>query len=315
MAGAAIETLGLIKRFGRQPVLDGLTFRVEPGEVFCLLGPNGAGKSTLLHLILGFLRPDAGEIRVLGAAPGPARHVGYLPERVRYHAHFAPREYLRYLGRFASLDGRTLEARVAGVLAQVDLTAASERRLGTFSKGMLQRLGLAQALLGDPELLLVDEPTSGLDPAGQREVLDILLDLRRRGHTILACTHQLAEVELLADRVGVLWQNRLAALVRLADLPTAGGVVVQVRGAGPSPDVAARLAALGPAVAIAGREVRVHGDESIQQAALRGLVDAGLAVADLRPIQSGIEALYLEAIRGGSAEERVEAAKPREVAR
>jgi ABC-2 type transport system ATP-binding protein len=296
MPEAAIEAIGVRKRYGKVPVLDGLDLCVFSGEVFCLLGPNGPGKSTLIHLLLGFIRLDAGQIRVLGQEPGRACRVGYVPEHVRYHGHFAPREYLRYLGHSADLRGHPLEARIDDVLAMVNLERVADRRLGTFSKGMLQRLGLAQALLPEPDILLVDEPTSGLDPAGQREVLDILLTLRRRGHTILACTRQLSEVELLADRVGVLWSGKLAALARVADLPPTSGVVVKIGSPGLGAADASQLADHGMTVSESGSEITIRGDRQLQRFALQRVLDAGLTVAELRPVRAGVEALYLDAI-------------------
>jgi ABC-2 type transport system ATP-binding protein len=221
----AVEAIDVRKRLGTVCVLDSLTLRVEAGEVYGLLGPNGAGKSTLLHVILGLLRPDRGTLRVLGTAPERARaRVGYLPERPRYHAHFAPLEYLRALGALSDLSGPELEARCRDLLALVGLSDAASRRLGQFSKGMLQRFGIAQALLHAPDLLLVDEPSSGLDPAGQREIVDLLLALRRQGHTIVMCTHHLGEAHQLCDRVGVLSRGRLAAEVVVASAGGIGGL-------------------------------------------------------------------------------------------
>jgi ABC-2 type transport system ATP-binding protein len=221
----AVEAIDVRKRLGPIRVLDGLTLRVVAGEVYGLLGPNGAGKSTLLHVALGLLRPDGGMVRVLGTTPERARaRVGYLPERPRYHTHFAPLEYLRALGALSDLSGAALEARCRDLLALVGLSDAASRRLGQFSKGMLQRFGIAQALLHEPDLLLVDEPSSGLDPAGQREIVDLLLALRRQGHTIVMCTHHLGEAHQLCDRVGVLSGGRLAAEVVVASAGGVGGL-------------------------------------------------------------------------------------------
>ena len=186
LPSAAIAAVDLHKRYASLQVLRGLTLHVPAGEVYGILGPNGAGKSTLVHLLLGFLRPDSGQVRIFGRSPAAARdRLGYLPERVRYHSHFTAREYLQALGAFGDLRGRALADRCRTVLIQVGLAAAADRRIGGFSKGMLQRLGIAQAILHEPELLLIDEPTSGLDPAGQHEMIELVADLGRRGHTIL----------------------------------------------------------------------------------------------------------------------------------
>src|SRR6266511_2953974 len=273
---AAIEATDIHKRFGPLAVLQGLTLRVERGEVYGLLGPNGAGKSTLIHLLLGFLRPDHGRLTLLDTAPTAARsRLGYLPERLNYYAYCTAREYLADMGAFSGLRGPALAQRCRVLLQQVGLAAAVDRRIGGFSKGMLQRLGIAQALIHDPELLLIDEPTSGLDPAGQHELIELLSALRLQGHTILLCSHQLAEVEALCDRVGILRGGRRAAEARVAE-----------------------LCALGPAVAVDGREIHIGGEDALQQRVLRALLDAGIGIAELRPSGAGLVDLYLKVTHG-----------------
>src|SRR5689334_10450491 len=203
----AIETENLYKSFDGVAVLRGLDLRAPEGKVYGLLGSNGAGKSTLIHLLLGFLKPSGGRMRLLGQhdLESIRGRVGYLPERLRYHLRYTGREYLRYLGRFSDLREPQLSARVDEELAAMGLRDAADRLLSTYSKGMLQRLGVAQALLTDPEVLLIDEPTSGLDPSGQRELLDLLTAVRARGHTIFLATHILSEAEQLCDYVGILF--------------------------------------------------------------------------------------------------------------
>ena len=291
----AISAVDLWKRYGSLQVLRGLTLHVEAGEVYGLLGPNGSGKSTLMHLLLGFLRPDSGRVRVFDTSPVAVRdRVGYLPERVRYHSHFTAREYLRALGAFSDLRGRALADRCQAVLIQVGLAAVAERRLGGFSKGMLQRLGIAQALLHDSDLLLIDEPTSGLDPAGQHEMTELVTDLRRRGHTILLCSHQLAEVAELCDRVGILAGGRLAAQASLGDLAATKGVTIVPRTQELPAAALNGLRALGPGIEVVGREVNVGGDETLQRLALRALLDAEVSIAELKPRQNGLMELYLQ---------------------
>ncbi|HMQ35048.1 MAG TPA: ABC transporter ATP-binding protein [Chloroflexaceae bacterium] len=295
-----IEIDDLHKSYGDLPVLQGLSLRVAAGEAFGLLGPNGSGKSTLIHLMLGFLRPNSGRIRLLGS-PNLDRtrpRVGYIPERQRYHTRYTAREYLRFLGQFSGLGGGALSDRVDAELRAVGLDEAADRSLGTFSKGMLQRLGVAQALLMDPDLLLIDEPTSGLDPAGQREVLELLNEVRVRGHTVFLCTHYLHEVELLCDRVGVLAGGRIATEATVGDLR---GVPSSVRihvGA-LSPELRAQLADLGPAVHCDAQNVRISPNApALQEAVLRALLDAGVLILALEPIESPLERLYLQAVRG-----------------
>jgi ABC-2 type transport system ATP-binding protein len=293
----AIEAQELQKRYGTLQVLQGLTLRVASGEVYGLLGPNGAGKSTLIHLLLGLLRPDAGRLAVLGLPPAAAcRRVGYLPERVRYHTHCTAREYLHDLGVFSNLRGAALTERCRALLQLTGLAAAADRRLGTYSKGMLQRLGVAQALLHSPDLLLIDEPTSGLDPAGQHELLELLAELRGQGRTILLCTHQLAEVEALCDRVGILRGGRLAAEAPVRDLTAPGGVTIMVKGGALPAGLADTLRALGADVA--GGELRLGADDALQARVLRLVLDAGLGIAELQPSGSTLIDLYLRVTNG-----------------
>jgi len=295
-----IEIAELHKNYGELPVLQGLSLRVAAGEVYGLLGPNGVGKSTLIHLMLGFLRPSRGRLRIFGDSnlERVRPRVGYIPERQRYHTRYTPREYLRFLGSFSGLAGADLHERVERELATVGLRDAAERNLGTFSKGMLQRLGVAQALLTDPDLLLIDEPTSGLDPAGQREVIELLAAVRDRGHTVFLCTHYLHEVELLCDRVGVLAGGRITIEAQVADLrDVAGSVRVQVGAL--SLEQRRHLEALGVGVRADAQSVRINPNTpALQAAVLRALLDAGVAILALEPLESPLERLYLQAISG-----------------
>lgn len=295
-----IEIVDLHKAYGDLQVIQGLSLRVGAGEVFGLLGPNGAGKSTLIHLMLGFLRPSRGKLRLFGDSnlERVRPRLGYIPERQRYHTRYTPREYLRFLGAFSGLQGADLRDRVERELATVGLGDAADRSLGTFSKGMLQRLGVAQALLTDPDLLLIDEPTSGLDPAGQREVIELLAAVRDRGHTVLLCTHYLHEVELLCDRVGVLANGRISAEAQVADLrAVAGSVRLQVGAL--SLEQRRRLEAHGPAVRADAQSLRISPNTPVLQAAvLRTLLDAGVAILALEPLESPLERLYLQAVNG-----------------
>src|SRR5689334_10413034 len=227
----AIQTDNLYKYYDSVDVLKGLDLRVAPGQVYGLLGPNGSGKSTLLHLLLGFLKPSKGTVQLFGEQDleQVRGRVGYLPERLRYHLRYTGREYLRYLGRFSDLGEPGLSERVEQELAAVRLTDAADRMLSTYSKGMLQRLGIAQALLADPEILLIDEPTSGLDPAGQREMLDLLAEVRSRNHTIFLTTHYLDEIDVICDTVGILYAGKLAAELDVQSLRAPGrNVLIEV---------------------------------------------------------------------------------------
>ena len=188
----------------------GISFSVQPGEVFGLLGPNGSGKSTTIRMILGLLKKDAGKLLVMGEKPGARAalsKIGYLPEITYLHPFLTPRETLMYYGQLFGLSQKVLKERIEDLLALVGLSKVAHRRVGAFSKGMARRVGLAQALINAPSLLVLDEPTSGLDPIGTREVKDLILALRARGIAVLMSSHLLADVQACADRVLILHQG------------------------------------------------------------------------------------------------------------
>ena len=204
MPEAVVETHGLRKQFGEKVAVDDLSLTVGSGEVFGFLGPNGAGKTTSLKILLGLVEPTAGTGRVLGQPLGSrsARaKLGFLPEHFRFQEWLTGRELLHFHGRLYGLSGAALEARADELLARVDLLDAAHRPIRTYSKGMMQRVGLAQALLNEPRLVFLDEPTSGLDPLGRLMVRDIIRELRGRGTSVFLNSHLLGEVEATCDRV------------------------------------------------------------------------------------------------------------------
>jgi Cu-processing system ATP-binding protein len=219
------------KRYGRIVALEDATMTLQPGETVALVGHNGAGKTTLMKLVLGLARPTAGRVRVLGEDPAGSRgaevrrRIGFLPESVAFHDAMTGSELLAF---YAGLKG---SARAANreLLERVGLAAAADRRVATYSKGMRQRLGLAQALLGDPGLLLLDEPTSGLDPESRAQVYETIDSLRRRNVTVLVSTHALAEIEHHVDRVALLHHGQLIALGAIAALREAAALPIIVR--------------------------------------------------------------------------------------
>jgi len=296
----AIETEKLYKSYDGLPVLRGLDLRVPEGLVYGLLGPNGTGKSTLIHVLLGFLKPTKGSVYVLGERnlEHIRGRVGYLPERLRYHLRYSGREYLRYLGQFSDMREPLLTTRVNEGLRMVGLLDAADRLLGTYSKGMLQRLGIAQALLTDPEILIIDEPTAGLDPAGQREMLDLLTTVRDRGHTIFLATHFLEEVEQLCDQVGVLFGGKLAAELEVRSLRTPGrSVLINVSEL--QPELAQQLQRLDPAVRCSRHEIALQPNTpALQAQVLRALIDAEVPIIALEPQSRPLEELYLRVVRG-----------------
>lgn len=205
--------------------LDGATLQVMQGETFGLLGPNGAGKTTLQKILLGLIRPTSGAAMVLGASPEDTHaraRVGYLPENPYFYTYLTGREFVEFCGGLFGLSGKALRNRATELLDRVGMAHAENTQLRKYSKGMLQRVGVAQALVNDPEIVFLDEPMSGLDPVGRRELRDIILDLKREGKTIFFNSHILSDVEALCDRVGILNAGKLVVTGSVREL-TAGG--------------------------------------------------------------------------------------------
>ncbi len=231
MTTAAIRTCALRKHFGAKSAVAELTLQIGRGEVFGFLGPNGAGKTTSIKMLLGLIRPSGGSAWVLGAALGDRRarqRIGFLPEHFRFHETLTGRELLRMHGRLYGMRGAALTRRVEAMLARVDLLDAGNRPLRQFSKGMVQRAGLAQALIADPELVFLDEPTSGLDPLGRVLVRRLIEELRARGATVFLNSHLLGEVEATCDRVVFVKQGRAIHEMSLADAPTTLDVEMRI---------------------------------------------------------------------------------------
>lgn len=223
----AVELRGLTKEYPlhwrrrRLLALEALDLVVPAGQVFGLLGPNGSGKSTTMKLLLGLVAPTRGEARIFGLPAGSMearRRLGFLPENPYFPAFLSGREVLAFYGRLSGMTSRALRPRTEELLALVGLEKSGDRRLRTYSKGMLQRIGLAQALLHDPDLLLLDEPTAGVDPLGSRQIRDLMLLLKRQGKTVIFSSHLLEQVEEVADRVAVLHQGRKLNEGRLEEL-------------------------------------------------------------------------------------------------
>ncbi|MGI8956290.1 MAG: ABC transporter ATP-binding protein [Chthoniobacterales bacterium] len=199
----------------------GLNLEVAPGQVYGLLGPNGSGKSTTLKIILGLVTASAGTTKIFGRDSrevGSREAVGFLPENPYFYKYLTGEETLRFYGKLCGLRGKKLQARTNELLDIVSLEDARDRRLGGYSKGMLQRIGLAQALIQEPKLVVLDEPTAGVDPAGSRQIRDLVLDLKKRGITVLLSSHLLAQVQEICDRVGILAHGVLVREGRVEDL-------------------------------------------------------------------------------------------------
>ena len=207
----AVFLEGVTRAFGETRAVDGLSLKLSAGEVMGFLGTNGAGKTTTIKMLLGLLAPSSGSIRVFGGAPSDPRvraRVGYMPEVATYYPYLNARELLAFYGGICGLDAKTIRTRSDELIESVGLADAAKRPLKTYSKGMLQRAGIAQALLNDPDLLVLDEPFTGLDPLARIHFRELLRGLRERGKTIFFSSHELGETELLCDRVAIMKKGR-----------------------------------------------------------------------------------------------------------
>jgi ABC-2 type transport system ATP-binding protein len=298
-------------RFGTRRVtaLDGIDLSVGPGEVFGLLGPNGAGKTTSVKILLGLTQPTEGSARLFGipaADPESRRRVGYLPEGHRFPGYLTARQTLSIFGRMSGMERTALKTRIPELLARVRLSEWADVKVKRFSKGMTQRLGLAAALVHDPEVLLLDEPTDGVDPVGRREIRDLLRGEAERGRAILLNSHLLSEIELTCDRVAVLRRGKVAAEGRIADLTAQGSRYKMTA----SPVDEALLAAFRES----GASVeRVNGHLVVgtrDVAHLNALVDAlrarGGMLSELAPVRSTLEDVFVDLVRTGEAGENVQ---------
>lgn len=288
-----VETRDLSKRFGERIVaVDGLNLGVRRGEVYGFLGPNGAGKTTTLRMLLGLVRPTSGQAMVLGAAPGSPEglsRVGAMIEAPAFYPFLSARDNLRVMARHAGVP----ETRIGPVLEEVDLASRAEDRFSTYSQGMKQRLGVATALLKDPDLLILDEPTSGLDPAGQAEMRMLIRDLGQGRRTVLLSSHMMTEVEQVCDRVGVISKGRLVAEGTVADLRGQDSLRVRAEPLAAAQDLIAGLQDVERVTVVDGT-VRVTTDPKRAAAINQALVEAGIAVSELRVEQAPLEEIFLE---------------------
>ena len=302
MTEPAIETAELAKRFGRVTALDGLTLTVARGEVHGLLGPNGAGKTTVVKLLLGLTRPSGGSGRVLGAPLGDRetrRRIGYLPELFRYQPWMRAREVLALHCELAQLPRAAWRAAIADALALTGLADRADDLVGTFSKGMQQRLGLGVALLGSPDLVILDEPTSALDPVGRSDVRTIIRTVRERGTTVLLNSHLLTEVERVCDRVAIVDRGMVIEAGRLDDVLGESGVRVHVTGLDPA--ATSGLHAFGPAI-VDGDWISIQPfDPARVPDLVAALVAAGGRIHEVDAGRRSLEERFLALLAGADA--------------
>lgn len=308
---SAVETVELTKdysigfwRRSSKRALDGLTFSVEPSQVFGLLGPNGAGKSTTLKILLGLVFPTSGRALLLGRPPGDIvahRRLGYLPEQPYFYDHLTAEEFLGYIADLFGLSRDEKRRRVSELLDRVSLESVRNVPLRKYSKGMMQRIGIAQALINDPELVILDEPMSGLDPVGRRQVRDLILDLKRQGKTILFSTHILSDAETLCDQVAILNRGRLQGCGLLHDILRMGVTTTEIVLENPTPELLGELSLYaGQAVRTGDRVRLVVNEEKDVARALEAIVKARVRIVSLNAVKATLEDYFLEKV--GAAE-------------
>jgi ABC-2 type transport system ATP-binding protein len=303
---AVIETRALRKRFGANLAVADLSLSIGRGEVFGFLGPNGAGKTTSLKLLLGLVEPSGGTGRVLGGPLGERRaraRIGFLPEHFRFHDCLRGRELLRVHGRLHGLGGARLETRIDELLERVSLGEAADRPLRTYSKGMLQRIGLAQALINSPELVFLDEPTSGLDPLGRVLVRNLIEELRAAGTTVFLNSHLLGEVEATCDRVVFVKRGRVVHELTLAGAcAQSAALEVELRLDRAEPALLEGLARFGRNVCRDRGVVRLRVEsERVLPDLARWVVETGAGLYELRSRRKSLEEWFLEVMGADQA--------------
>jgi len=282
-------------------VLKGLSLEVDRGEIFGFLGPNGAGKTTTIKAITGLVIPDSGEITVAGHrhdTMAAKRTIGFMAENPYLYPHLSGREYLRFSAELLAVDRGEIGDRVAAALEQVSMTGAADQKLTTFSKGMLQRVALAQALLGEPRLLILDEPMSGLDPIGRRDVRDLILEQRDRGVTVFFSSHIIPDVETVCDRVATVIDGRVRGVGAIHDLLAREVECYELTFTGCEPT---SLSTPLSAVHRSSDAVWVRVEAEHRDTLVRELADSGARLVSLTPVRSTLEDLLVRQYEEGAA--------------
>ncbi|MBS1790752.1 MAG: ABC transporter ATP-binding protein [Acidobacteria bacterium] len=280
--------------------LDGLSLQVESGEVFGLLGPNGAGKTTTFKILMGLIRPACGKARILGVTVDEVkvrRRIGYLPEQPYFYDYLTAREFVEYCGALCDLPKAETSQRTEELLSQVGLTDSADKQLRTFSKGMLQRIGLAQALINDPEVLFLDEPMSGLDPLGRHDVRDLILSLRAKGKTIFFSSHILTDVEAMCDRVAILNKGRLVESGKLSEILKTRSNEIEVVVSGVGENALTEFQCFAAAVSATPEVARIRLKDDRDLERLLALAhQAGGRIVSVNPVRESLEDLFVREV-------------------
>jgi len=307
MTTAAIDFKDVSKVYRRRlagqevEALAHVSFEVGAGEVCAFLGPNGAGKTTSINILMGFLYADWGEIRVLGYEPGDVRakqKIGFVPENFAFYKHLNAEKLLRFHLALAGGDMSKSNGLIRDLLFKVQLTGYEKLKIGRYSRGMVQRLGIAQALLSDPQLLVLDEPTSGLDPAGRKEVKDLIHTMKNEGKTIFLSSHILSEVEQICDRAIIINKGRLVRMGSLNELLGTGDLVEIVADQLPA-DMEPLLGEWGATIDRGGHGVRITVAAARKRDLAEKLWAAGCDVVSMVPVRSSLEDLYMKLVGSG----------------
>ena len=295
----AVETNELRKVFGDNAAVKSLTLQIQQGEVFGFLGPNGAGKTTSIKMLVGLITPTTGKAALLGSPLGnrsTRARIGFLPEHFRFQDWLTAREFLTLHGQLFGMERQRLQTRVDELLERVGLGGFRDKAIVTFSKGMLQRIGLAQALLNQPALVFLDEPTSGLDPVGRILVRDIIRELRTQGTCVFLNSHLLSEIEVTCDRVAFISHGEVIRLLELASLDT-GQVMVSLRVSGLSQETASGLSSWAEAIHLEGNHLTLKAqNEQALPEINQYLVTHGVAVYEIAPKHVSLEELFIETV-------------------